>query len=49
MMKKTRFTPIKLLVCMMVFIGFAPASFAQTDATTPAAGKINGGETDCPC
>ena len=39
MMKKTRFTPIKLLVCMMVFIGFAPASFAQTDATTPAAGK----------
>ena len=39
MMKKTRFTPIKLLVCMMVFIGFAPASFAQTDATTPAAEK----------
>ena len=39
MMKKTRFTPIKLLVCMMVFIGFAPAGFAQTDATTPAAEK----------
>ena len=39
MMKKTRFTPIKLLVCMMVFIGFASASFAQTDATTPAAEK----------
>ncbi|MDA9874293.1 OmpH family outer membrane protein [Alphaproteobacteria bacterium] len=39
MMKKTRFTPIKLLVCMMVFIGFAPASFAQTDETTPAAEK----------
>ena len=39
MMKKTRFTPIKLLVCMMVFIGFAPASFAQTDAATPAAEK----------
>ncbi|MDA9021984.1 OmpH family outer membrane protein [Alphaproteobacteria bacterium] len=39
MMKKTRFTPIKLLVCMMVFIGFAPASFAQTDVTTPAAEK----------
>jgi outer membrane protein len=39
MMKKKRFTPIKLLVCMMVFIGFAPASFAQTDAATPAAEK----------
>jgi len=39
MMKKTRFTPIKLLVCMMVFIGFAPASFAQTDSTTLAAKK----------
>jgi len=39
MMKKTCFTPIKLLVCMMVFIGFAPASIAQTDATTPAAEK----------
>jgi len=38
-MKRTRFTPIKLLVCMMVFIGFAPASFAQTAATTPAAEK----------
>ena len=39
MMKKTRFTPIKLLVCMMVFIGFAPDSFAEADATTPAAEK----------
>ena len=39
MMKKKRFIPIKLLVCMMVFIGFAPASFAQTDAATPAAEK----------
>ena len=42
MVKKTRFTPIKLLVCMMVFIGFAPASFAQTDATTPASEKSMG-------
>ena len=42
MMKKTRFTPIKLLVCMMVFIGFAPASFAQTAETTPAAEKSMG-------
>ena len=39
MMKNIRFTPISLLVRMMVFIGFAPASFAQTDATTPAAEK----------
>lgn len=39
MMKNTRFTPINLLVCMMVFIGFAPASFAQTDSTTSAAKK----------
>jgi Skp family chaperone for outer membrane proteins len=38
-MKKIRFTPISLLICMMAFIGFAPASFAQTDATTPAAEK----------
>ena len=39
MMKKTRFTPIKLLIFMMAFIGFAPVSFAQTDATTPTAEK----------
>ena len=39
MMKKTRFTPIKLLIFMMAFIGFAPVSFAQTDATTPEAEK----------
>ena len=39
MMKKTRFTPIKLLIFMMAFIGFAPVSLAQTDATTPTAEK----------
>ena len=39
MMKKTRLTPIRLLICMMAFVGFAPASFAQTDAATPAAEK----------
>jgi len=39
MMKNIRFTPISLLVCVMVFIGFAPASFAQTDSTTLAAKK----------
>jgi Skp family chaperone for outer membrane proteins len=38
-MKKIRFTPISLLICMMAFIGFAPASFAQTDAMKPAAEK----------
>ena len=38
-MKKIRFTPISLLIFMMAFIGFAPASFAQTDATTLAAEK----------
>ena len=38
-MKKIRFTPISLLIFMMTFIGFAPASFAQTDATTPAGEK----------
>ena len=38
-MKKIRFTLISPLICMMVFIGFAPASFAQTDANTPAAEK----------
>ena len=37
MMKKIRFTRIGLLVCIMAFVGFAPASFAQTDATAPAA------------
>tara|TARA_B100001093_G_scaffold413352_1_gene403216 strand:+ start:105 stop:716 length:612 start_codon:yes stop_codon:yes gene_type:complete len=39
MMKKTRFTRISLLICMMAFIGFAPVCFAQTDVTTPAAKK----------
>ena len=39
MMKKTRLTPFKLLICMMAFVGFAPASFAQTDAPPPAAEK----------
>ena len=39
MMKKTRLTPFKLLICMMAFVGFAPASFAQTDAAPPAAEK----------
>ena len=39
MMKKTRFTPIRLLIYMMAFVGFASASFAQTDATPPAAEK----------
>ena len=39
MMKKTRLTLIRLLICMMAFVGFAPASFAQTDATPPAAEK----------
>ena len=38
-MKRTRFTPINLLLCMMAFIGFAPVSFAQTDTSTPAAEK----------
>ena len=38
-MKRTRFTPINLLLCMMAFIGFAPVSFAQTDTSTPAAKK----------
>jgi outer membrane protein len=40
MMKKTRFTPIKLLICMLAFCGFAPVSFAQTEATTPASEKL---------
>ena len=39
MMKKTRFTPINLLLCMTVFIGFAPVSYGQTDPSTPAAKK----------
>ena len=38
-MKRTRFTPANLLLCMMAFVGFAPASFAQTDTSTPAAEK----------
>ena len=38
-MKRTRFTPINLLLCMMAFIGFAPVGFAQTDTSTPAAEK----------
>ena len=38
-MKRTRFTPINLLLCMMAFIGFAPVSFAQTDTSAPAAKK----------
>ena len=39
MMKKTRLTPFRLLICMMAFVGFAPASSAQTDATPPSAEK----------
>ena len=39
MIKKTRFTAIKLLICMMAFFGSVPVSFAQTDATTPEAEK----------
>jgi Skp family chaperone for outer membrane proteins len=38
-MKRTRFTPINLLLCMMAFIGFAPVSFAQTDTSTLATDK----------
>ena len=38
-MKRTRFTPINLLLCMMAFIGFAPVSYGQTDPSTPAAKK----------
>jgi outer membrane protein len=38
-MKRIRFTPINLLLCMMAFMGFAPFSFAQTDTSTPVAGK----------
>jgi Skp family chaperone for outer membrane proteins len=39
MMKETRFTPINLLILMMAFVGFAPVSFAQTEATPLAAEK----------
>ena len=39
MMKETRFTPINLLILMMAFVGFAPVSFAQTEANPPAAEK----------
>ena len=38
-MKRTRFTPINLLLCMTVFIGFTPVSYSQTDQPTPAAKK----------
>jgi outer membrane protein len=38
-MKRTRFIPINLLLCMTVFIGFAPVSYGQTDPSTPAAKK----------
>ena len=38
-MKKTRSTPIKLLLCMLALIGFTPVSSAQTDTTTPAVEK----------
>ena len=38
-MKRTRFTPINLLLCMMAFIGFAPVSYGETDPSTPAAKK----------
>jgi outer membrane protein len=39
MMKKTRLIAIRLLIFIMAFVGFAPASFAQTDSTMPAAEK----------
>ncbi len=39
MMKKTRFTPINLLICMLAFINFAPVCSAQADPTNPAPGK----------
>ena len=38
-MKKTRFTSVNLLLCMIALIGFVPVSFAQTDTSTPAAKK----------
>ena len=39
MMKETRVTPINLLILVMAFVGFAPVSFAQTEATPPASEK----------
>ena len=39
MMQETRFTAIRLLICMITFIGFAPVCFAQTDVNAPAAKK----------
>ena len=38
-MKKTRFAPVNLLLCMIAFIGFTSFSFAQTDITTSASEK----------
>ena len=38
-MKKTRFAPVNLLLCMIAFIGFTPFSFAQTDITTSSSEK----------
>ena len=38
-MKRTRFTTINLLLCITVFIGFAPVSYGQTDPSTPTAKK----------
>ena len=38
-MKRTRFTPINLLLFMTVFIGFTPVSYGQTDQPTPAGKK----------
>ncbi len=38
-MKRTRFTPINLLLCIMAFIGFASVSVAQTDTSAPATEK----------
>ena len=38
-MKRTRFTPINLLLCITVFIGFTPVTYGQTDPSTPEAKK----------
>ena len=38
-MKRTRFTSINLLLCMMAFNGVAPVSYGQTDPSTLAAKK----------
>jgi Skp family chaperone for outer membrane proteins len=38
-MKRTCFTLINPLLCMMAFIGFAPVSFGQTDTSTPVTEK----------